>query len=90
VKIYSIEFKTSAVKELKRLPKIIQVKILSSMKLLAVDPFSPLLPIRKMEGRSNDNRFRFRMGRYRVVYEVQRDRVVIFVVRVGHRKDVYR
>ena len=60
------------------------------MKLLAADPFSPLLPIRKMEGRYNDDRFRLRIGSYRVVYEVQQGRVVIFVVRVGHRKDVYR
>ena len=90
MKLYSVEFKTSAVKELQRLPKAIQVKILDAMRLLAADPFSSLLPIRKMEGRSSENRFRLRIGRYRVVYEVQKKKVVIFVIRVGHRKDIYR
>jgi mRNA interferase RelE/StbE len=90
MKLYRIEFKTSAHKEIQRLPRIIQVKILDTMRLLAASPFSPLLPIRKMEGASNDNRFRLRIGKYRVVYEVQKDRVVIFVIRIGHRKDVYR
>ena len=88
--LYSVEFKVSATKELGRVPKAIQIRIMHGMRLLAVDPFSTLLPIRKMEGRSSDNRFRLRIGKYRVTYEVQKEKVVIFVVRVGHRKDVYR
>ena len=90
MKLYLIEFKTSAAKELKRLPRAVQIKIFDGLRLLASDPFSLLLPIRKMEGRSNENRFRLRVGQYRVIYEVQKEKVVIFVIRVGHRKDVYR
>jgi mRNA interferase RelE/StbE len=90
LKIYSIEFKASAKKDLERLPRIIQVRILDAMRMVAMDPFSPLLPIRKMEGRSTDTRFRLRVAKYRVVYEVQKEKVIIFVIRVGHRKDVYR
>ena len=37
-----------------------------------------------------DNRYRIRVGRYRVVYSVGDARLVVFVVKVGHRKDVYR
>lgn len=88
---FSIEFKVSALKELKKLPKVIQIKILDSMKLLSTDPYSRLLPIRKMEGsKGGEDRYRLWLGDYRVVYEIQNDSVVIFVVRVGHRKDVYR
>ncbi len=89
-KRYQVEFKASAQKELKRLPKIIQIKILDAVRLLATNPFSSLLPIRKMEGSATENRFRLRAGQYRVVYEVQKKQVIIYIVRVGHRKDVYR
>lgn len=52
---------------------------------------SRLLPTRKMEGgKGVEDRYRLRVGDCRVVYEIQKERVVIFVVRVGHRKDVYR
>jgi len=87
---YKVEFKTSAQKELKKLPKVIQIKIIDAMKLLMADPYSFLLPLRKMEGRSHDNRFRLRVGKYRVIYEIHERRVIIFVIRIGHRKDVYR
>lgn len=88
---FSIGFKASALKELKKLPKVIQIKILDSMKLLSTDPYSRILPIRKMEGsKRREDRYRLRVGDYRVVYEIQKDTVVIFVVRVGHRKDIYR
>lgn len=61
------------------------------MKLLSVDPYSRLLPTRKMEGgKEVEDRYRLRIGDYRVVYEIRNGAVVIFVVRVGHRKDVYR
>jgi len=91
MKQYFVEFKASAIKELTRLPKATQIKIIRAMKLLSTDPYSALLPIRKMEGgKATEDRYRLRIGDYRVVYEIHKDRVIIFVVRVGHRKDVYR
>ncbi|MCB0327104.1 MAG: type II toxin-antitoxin system RelE/ParE family toxin [Bdellovibrionales bacterium] len=89
-KFYAVEFKKSAIKDLKPLPKEVQQRIIDSMNLLAVDPFSSILPIRKMQGSSSENLYRLRIGSYRVVYEVQREKVVILVIRIGHRKDVYR
>jgi mRNA interferase RelE/StbE len=86
--VYTIEFKTSAAKELRGLTARVQARILDGITLLAASPTSALLPIRKLVG--GGNRFRLRVGDYRVVYEVLRDRVVIFIVRIGHRKDVYR
>jgi len=90
VKIYAIEFKTSALKELQRLPKTAQIDILESMKLLAADPYSRLLPTRKMEGGGERDLYRLRVQEYRVVYEIMKDQVVIYILRLGHRKDVYR
>ncbi|MBW2162226.1 MAG: type II toxin-antitoxin system RelE/ParE family toxin, partial [Deltaproteobacteria bacterium] len=37
-----------------------------------------------------DDVYRIRVGRYRVVYEVFDDRVIVIVLKVGHRKDIYR
>ena len=90
MKIYSIEFKTSALKELQRLPHPVQAKILDATRLLAANPFSQLLPIRRMEGGRSRDIFRMRVGDYRIVYEIYKGQVMIFVVRVGNRKDVYR
>ena len=90
MKTYSIEFKTSATKELKKLPRSIQAKILDSMRLLAANPYSQLLPIRKMEASGSRDLYRMRVADYRVIYEIQKDLVIIFVIRIGHRKDVYR
>jgi len=87
---YSIEFKRSAHKELKRLPRATQSKIVRALEHLRIDPFSDILPIRKMHGRPTEDRYRLRIGDYRVIYEVRKKKVVIYIVRIGHRKDVYR
>lgn len=39
---------------------------------------------------SGQNRYRIRQGQYRIVYGVEDDRLIVYVVKVGHRKDVYR
>ena len=87
---YTIELKASAQKELYELPRHAQKKIVDALQHLRVNPFSEILPIRKMHGRKSEDRYRLRVGDYRVVYEVRKSGVVIYVVRVGHRKDVYR
>jgi mRNA interferase RelE/StbE len=87
---FAVRFKASAAKELESLPTAAQARIVDAIKLLAVNPFSRVLPIRKMEASVAHDRFRLRVGDYRVVYEVERNEVVIYIVRVGHRKDVHR
>ena len=87
---FAVRFKASALKELSRLPNAIQARVLDGVRLLAANPWSPLLPIRKMAGGGRRDLFRLRVGDYRVVYDVDRGTVVIHVIRVGHRKDVYR
>ena len=83
---YSIEFRPSALKSLKRLPKQEIIKIKCKIDNLAEQLPNP--NITKLKG--NNSFHRVRSGSYRIVYEINNDKLVILVVKVGHRKDVYK
>lgn len=82
---YEIKWKRSAVKELKQLPKEIIARILPAVEALADDP----LPagVKKLVG--SKHTYRIREGDYRVIYDVLSKILVIEIIRVGNRKDVY-
>ena len=84
--IYQIDWKSSAVRELKRLDRRIVPRIVAAVEALASDPF----PARVKKLRGGESTYRIRVGDYRVVYEVFSRRLVIEIARVRHRKDVYR
>lgn len=82
---YSIEFKKSAVKELNELDNKAIKKIIIKIKSLANNP--------RPEGSiklTTEERYRIRIGNYRILYEIIDDRLVIYIVKVAHRKDVYK
>jgi len=83
---YRLEISRTAERQLKKLPREDQKRILRTILALADEP----LPkgCRKLSG--YDDVFRVRVGRYRVLYSVSARRLVIIVLKVGHRKDVYR
>jgi mRNA interferase RelE/StbE len=83
---YRIEWKASAKKELKRLDQSVIPRIVDAVGHLAENPFPE--GCRKLKG-SRDT-YRIRVGDYRVVYEVVGSCLIVEVVRVRHRKDVYR
>jgi mRNA interferase RelE/StbE len=83
---YSIEWKRSAAKELRRLPKELVVRVLGAVEGLRLNPFPT--GVRKLAGA--EHTYRIREGSYRVIYSVYTLRLVVEVIRVGHRKDVYR
>lgn len=85
---YRIEFRKSAVREFHKLPPEIQRRMMEALTLLAMNPFSELLHIKKLRGA--ESLYRIRIGDYRVVYEVTKDPWIVVVVKVGHRKEVYR
>jgi len=82
---YEILFKESAYKDLKKIPKADLRKILSRIKKLSDDPRPA-----GCEKLTGQERYRLRQGRYRIVYSIQDDKLTIWVVKVGHRKDIYR
>jgi len=83
---YNIRWKSSARKEIKKLPKDIILKIVDTVEKLAENPFST--DSRKIVGAQRT--YRIRVGNYRIVYSVESDNLVILIIRIRHRKDVYK
>ena len=84
--LYSIEWKRSALKELKQLPKNIIPKALSIAEELTTNPHPQ--SSKKLSG--TDHTYRIRFGDYRLIYNVMDQVLIIEVIRIGHRKNVYR
>ena len=83
---YRIEFKRSAAKALKKIPKSDQKRIGNKIDSLAENLPDPATT--KMKG---DNPFhRVRIGDYRIIYEINGDILLILILKIGHRKEVYR
>ncbi len=83
---YRIEVKRSAAGTLKKIPKADRKRIAEKIDSLTEGPPNP--DTTKMKG---DNPFhKIRVGDYRIIYEIQEDDLLILVVRIGHRKDIYR
>ena len=82
---YKIEIKRSAVKEIERLPRKEITVVLDKVRLLADNPRPS--DCKKLSGQE---KYRIRCGDYRILYLIEDDVLIICVVKVGHRKDVYR
>lgn len=86
-KRYRVEFHPAAAKFLEKLDRPIRARILDRIEELAEDPRPS--GVKALQG--DDSGFlRIRIGDYRAVYAVRDDVLVVFVVRVAHRRDVYR
>ena len=82
---YKIYFKKSVWKDIESIPKKDLKKILQRIDLLAENPRPP--GSQKLSGQE---KYRIRQGYYRIVYSIQDDELTVWVVKVGHRKDIYR
>ena len=83
---YEIRFKRSAGKELAALPRAVQRRLLAAIQPLAEDPRPP--GARKLVGAADA--WRIRVGDYRVIYRIADRVLTIHIIRIGHRKDIYR
>jgi len=84
---YRLLIKPSAAKEIEAIDqKKDRQRIVAGIRLLADDPRPP--GCEKLAGEGD--RYRIRVGRYRVIYSVGDGELLVVVVRLGHRKDVYR
>ena len=82
--IYRIELRPAAVRSLSRIPKKDRDRIRGAIALLAHDPRPP--GARALKGRPG---LRVRIGNYRVTYTIVDDVLIIVIVQIGHRKDIY-
>ena len=82
---YKIFFKKSVQKDFDAIPKKDLKTILNRIETLTEDPRPP-----GCEKLTGQQRYRLRQGRYRILYSIQDDELAVWVVKVGHRKDIYR
>lgn len=83
---HKVEFTASAVREFKSLERSMQRRIAVRIDLLADNPLPP--DVKKLSGKPDH--YRIRVGQYRVIYRIEGKRVTVVVVKIGHRRDVYR
>ncbi|AZL09759.1 type II toxin-antitoxin system RelE family toxin [Brevibacterium aurantiacum] len=83
---YSISYVSSAAKTLRKLDKPVARRLLATISQLAEDP----RPAGCIQLKGGDGELRIRVGEYRVIYEIYGGELLVLVLRVGHRREVYR
>jgi mRNA interferase RelE/StbE len=82
---YSLRFRDSVAKDLRSIPNRDVARILRRLNQLAVNPRGP--GVEKLTGQE---RYRIRRGDYRILFEIRDDVLVVIIVQVGNRRDVYK
>ncbi len=83
---YKVSIKRSAVKEIEAIPqKKERQRIIRRIGQLADDPRPP--GVQKLSGQ---NKYRIRQGAYRIIYAIEDKELIVMIVKVGQRKDVYK
>jgi mRNA interferase RelE/StbE len=83
---YRVDLAPAAVRQLRKLDRAAQRRVQAAVELLATDPRPP--GSTKLAG--GDGAWRVRTGAYRIIYEIQDDVVLVLVLAVGHRREIYR
>jgi len=84
--IYRIEVSSTAERQIRRLERDDQLRVLRAVRDLGTTPRPR--GCRKLRG--YDDVFRIRVGTFRVLYSVESDRILVIILKVGHRKEIYR
>ncbi len=82
---YKIGFRASAEKELRKLPSVELARLIERISGLAENPRPP--GSHKLSG---EKKYRLRQGDYRIIYSVDDDGKSVLIVKIGHRRDIYR
>jgi mRNA interferase RelE/StbE len=83
--VWRIEYSGSSLRALRKMPRNIAQTIEKKIEALAEDPYAPNNNVKKLQGRPG---FRLRVGDWRVLYELDMDRIVI--LEIGPRGGMYR
>ncbi|MDN5805078.1 MAG: type II toxin-antitoxin system RelE/ParE family toxin [Microlunatus sp.] len=84
--MYDVEFTTAAARQVRRLDPQARRRLLAGVAKLAVDPRPA--GVKKLAG--EENAWRIRVGDYRILYEAYDSQLLVVVVAVGHRREVYK
>ncbi len=83
---FKIQYKKSVEKDLRKLPATQLKGVIVKIHALATNPH----PTGSVKLRGSPDLFRIRYADYRIIYQIFNDRLVILVVKVGHRREIYR
>ena len=82
--MYNLIYSESASKQIKKLDKGVRLRIISSLERIRIRPYPY---VKKLVGNSY---FSFRVGNYRIILDIKEDKLIILVVEVGHRRNIYQ
>lgn len=85
-RIYSLELTPAALRALESLPRDVQKRIAKKIDSLSENP----RPAGVVAIKGGKGLLRMRIGVYRVIYRIEDERLVVLLVRIGHRKEIYR
>ncbi len=86
--MYSLHFLSSAKKEFAKLDRVIQKLIKEKLLLLVENPELLKNNIKPLKGEYK-GKFRLRVNQYRIVFKIQDEELIVIIVRIGHRKEIY-
>jgi len=81
--MYEVIFSDTALKQFKKLNRDLQQRITNSLERIIIRPESY---VKRLVG---EPYYSFRVGDYRLILDIQRDKMIIFIIIIGHRKDIY-
>ncbi|MCA9496627.1 MAG: type II toxin-antitoxin system RelE/ParE family toxin [Nanoarchaeota archaeon] len=81
---YLIIFSDYSFKQLEKLPKDIQKRIISTLKRIRIRPYSYVIKL------VASNYYRLRVGEYRIILNIKNNELQIYVIELGHRKNIYK
>ncbi len=85
--MYSVELTKKAHKSLKKIDRSILKRIFKALQDLSINPFPT--GFKKLKGQTEE-KYRIRVGDYRIIYTIRNGELIILVLTIGHRKDIYK
>jgi mRNA interferase RelE/StbE len=82
--MYELTYSSQALKQLEKLDKDIKIRIISTLERLRTRPES--CNMKKLTGMSG---YRIRVGDYRIIFDIYHEKLIILVIKIGHRKNIY-
>jgi mRNA interferase RelE/StbE len=82
---YEVYFRESVEKDFRNIPKKDLTRILHRVELLSIEPRP-----QGCEKLTGQEKYRLRQGRYRIIYSIEDEKLVVLIVKVAHRRDIYR
>lgn len=87
--IYKVEFSKNSLKQLKKMDNYTKLMILNWIEKNLIDCDNPYLHGKSLKG-NFENLWRYRVGDYRIITEIHENKLIILVLAIGHRREIYK